>query len=76
MARTFAERHIGTDAAAEAVMLDTLGYDSVDALLTAAVPASIRATARVVVDPCRRERDRSARRACARWRRRIGSPDP
>ncbi|WP_322411894.1 aminomethyl-transferring glycine dehydrogenase [Microbacterium invictum] len=46
MARTFAERHIGTDAAAETAMLGALGYDTVDELLSAAVPASIRATPR------------------------------
>ena len=38
---TFAERHIGTTADAQAHMLETLGYDSVDALVTAAVPESI-----------------------------------
>jgi glycine dehydrogenase len=40
----FAERHIGTDDAAQRAMLDVLGYDSVDALLDAAVPASVHAT--------------------------------
>jgi len=38
---TFAERHIGTTADAQARMLETLGYDSVEALVTAAVPESI-----------------------------------
>ena len=38
---TFAGRHIGTDAAAQQEMLATLGYDSVAALVEAAVPASI-----------------------------------
>ncbi len=42
----FAARHIGTDAAAQRVMLDTLGFDSVDALVRAAVPASIQTTPR------------------------------
>ncbi|MFT4230310.1 MAG: aminomethyl-transferring glycine dehydrogenase [Microbacterium sp.] len=37
----FASRHIGTDAAAQRVMLDALGHDSVAALVEAAVPASI-----------------------------------
>ncbi|TFD75723.1 aminomethyl-transferring glycine dehydrogenase [Cryobacterium psychrophilum] len=37
----FSERHIGTDAAAQAHMLATLGYDSVEALVAAAVPGSI-----------------------------------
>ena len=39
---TFTARHIGTDAAAQRTMLDALGYDSVEALVEAAVPASIR----------------------------------
>ncbi|WP_279239205.1 aminomethyl-transferring glycine dehydrogenase [Cryobacterium zhongshanensis] len=43
--RPFTERHIGTDAAAQATMLARLGYDSVDALVAAAVPASIHVDA-------------------------------
>ncbi len=39
--RGFVDRHIGTDAAAQALMLGALGYDTVDALVEAAVPASI-----------------------------------
>ncbi|WP_396641677.1 aminomethyl-transferring glycine dehydrogenase [Microbacterium sp.] len=46
----FAARHIGTDAAAQAVMLDTLGYPSVDALLDAAVPGAIRVHERTTSD--------------------------
>ncbi|MET1053645.1 MAG: aminomethyl-transferring glycine dehydrogenase [Mycetocola sp.] len=41
MAELFSERHIGTDAAAQATMLASVGYDSVDALVEAAVPESI-----------------------------------
>ncbi|WP_309615587.1 aminomethyl-transferring glycine dehydrogenase [Salinibacterium sp.] len=37
----FADRHIGTDATAQAAMLAAVGYDTVEALVTAAVPASI-----------------------------------
>ncbi|MEP6478123.1 MAG: aminomethyl-transferring glycine dehydrogenase [Rhodoglobus sp.] len=37
----FAERHIGTDAAAQSTMLAAVGYDSLEALVEAAVPASI-----------------------------------
>jgi len=37
----FSQRHIGTDAAAQAHMLEALGYDSVEALVAAAVPGSI-----------------------------------
>ncbi|MFC5929518.1 glycine dehydrogenase (aminomethyl-transferring) [Cryobacterium melibiosiphilum] len=39
----FVERHIGTDAAAQQHMLATLGYDSLDALVDAAIPANIHA---------------------------------
>ncbi len=37
----FSERHIGTDAAAQQQMLAALGYETVDALVERAVPASI-----------------------------------
>ncbi|GAA3211614.1 aminomethyl-transferring glycine dehydrogenase [Microbacterium terregens] len=48
--RGFADRHIGTDAAAQARMLSALGYDTVDALVRAAVPASIHANPRTTSD--------------------------
>lgn len=48
--RRFADRHIGTDAAAQRTMLDALGYDSVDHLVRAAVPASIHSTPRTTTD--------------------------
>ncbi len=38
----FAERHIGTDSTAQAAMLAAVGYESLDALMDAAVPAAIR----------------------------------
>jgi len=41
-ARDFADRHVGPRASALATMLATLGYDSLDALIDAAVPQSIR----------------------------------
>ena len=37
----FANRHIGTDSAAQQTMLAALGYDTVDALVETAVPGSI-----------------------------------
>ncbi|MBB5641916.1 glycine dehydrogenase [Cryobacterium roopkundense] len=37
----FAQRHIGTDAPAQAHMLATLGYDSVEDLVAAAIPGAI-----------------------------------
>ena len=39
----FRDRHIGTDADAQAIMLNALGHASVDALVQRAVPASIHA---------------------------------
>ncbi|GAA1649702.1 aminomethyl-transferring glycine dehydrogenase [Microbacterium flavum] len=39
----FRDRHIGTDADAQAIMLNALGYGSVDELVERAVPASIHA---------------------------------
>lgn len=50
MTGAFAARHIGTDASAQRVMLDALGYDTVDALVRRAVPASIQAPARETSD--------------------------
>ncbi|MFT4215553.1 MAG: glycine dehydrogenase (aminomethyl-transferring), partial [Microbacterium sp.] len=43
MSSAFRDRHIGTDAPAQQHMLDVLGYDSVEALVERAVPASIHA---------------------------------
>ena len=43
MTQAFAQRHIGTDDDAQSQMLKTLGYDSVDDLVSAAMPASIHA---------------------------------
>ncbi|MEO7017225.1 MAG: glycine dehydrogenase (aminomethyl-transferring), partial [Leifsonia sp.] len=42
MTELFQTRHIGTDGDAQATMLSALGYASVDDLVTAAVPDSIR----------------------------------
>ncbi len=58
----FLERHVGTDAAAQATMLETLGYTSVDELVGAAVPASIhvdgfRNAADSVLPPAASERE-------------------
>jgi len=49
-ALAFSERHIGTDAAAQRTMLDALGYEDVDALVRAAVPASIHVKERSTSD--------------------------
>ena len=58
----FAARHIGIDNAAQAHMLAAIGYDSVDALVTAAVPPSIhvdgfRSAADSVLPPAATERE-------------------
>jgi glycine dehydrogenase len=45
MTDLFSSRHIGTDADAQSTMLERLGYASVDALVEAAVPASIHVDA-------------------------------
>ncbi len=42
MSIPFTQRHIGTDASAQQRMLATLGYDTVEALVSRAVPASIQ----------------------------------
>jgi glycine dehydrogenase len=58
----FAERHIGTDSEAQSVMLEAIGYDSVEDLVGAAVPASIhvdgfRAAASTALPPAATERE-------------------
>src|ERR1700712_3021030 len=42
MSLPFVDRHIGTDQSAQKTMLETLGYESVTALVEAAVPTSIQ----------------------------------
>ena len=44
MTATFASRHIGTDANAQQLMLDALGYASLADMMDAAVPSAIRQT--------------------------------
>jgi glycine dehydrogenase len=54
MTDLFADRHVGTDSVAQLVMLEAVGYDTVDALMDAAVPAGIRldpATASTIPAP-------------------------
>ena len=51
----FQYRHIGTSSADQKVMLDTLGYESLDALLSAAVPEVIRFRGDSTLDPARSE---------------------
>jgi len=42
MTTAFVSRHIGTDADAQALMLNRLGYQSLDDLMAAAVPGHLR----------------------------------
>lgn len=59
MAERFSDRHIGTDSVAQLAMLEAVGYDTVDALMDAAVPSGIRVTddATTVIPPAASERE-------------------
>jgi glycine dehydrogenase len=50
MTESFASRHIGTDSDAQSAMLTALGFDSVDELVTRAVPNAIRLAPDLNVD--------------------------
>jgi len=52
---TFVRRHLGPDAAEVARMLETLGYGSLDELIDATVPASIRMSRPLMLGPERSE---------------------
>jgi glycine dehydrogenase len=54
---TFADRHIGPSASEERAMLDALGYESLDTLVDAAVPRTIRDDALTAVGDALGERD-------------------
>ena len=47
----FESRHIGPNASQQAEMLRTVGYDSLDALMAAAVPHGIRTTTQMALQP-------------------------
>ena len=57
MTAAFSTRHIGTDADAQALMLNRLGFDSLEALMAAAVPGHLRMVeiARSVIPPAASE---------------------
>ncbi|QNE89892.1 aminomethyl-transferring glycine dehydrogenase [Corynebacterium incognita] len=57
----FISRHLGPDAAEQATMLETVGYSSLDALVDAAIPQSIRAEEAPVLPPALSEADAQAR---------------
>jgi glycine dehydrogenase len=52
---TFVRRHVGPDAGEVAEMLDTLGYESLDELIDATIPASIRLNRSLELGPERSE---------------------
>jgi glycine dehydrogenase len=54
---TFVRRHIGSDATDVATMLDRCGFESLDALIEAAVPASIRNEKPLALPPGRGEHE-------------------
>jgi glycine dehydrogenase len=53
----FARRHIGPDLREIGEMLETVGFDSVDALIDATVPADIRLKGRLDLPPAKGERE-------------------
>ncbi|MEO3819459.1 aminomethyl-transferring glycine dehydrogenase [Plantactinospora sp. B24E8] len=53
----FADRHIGPDAAARGRMLETVGYDTVDDLMDAAIPEVIRWTGALDLPPAATEEE-------------------
>ena len=68
---TFADRHIGTDAAAQEIMLQAVGYSSVDDLMDAAVPTGIRAAAAISLPEARSEREALAELRVLAGRNRV-----
>ncbi|WP_165243255.1 aminomethyl-transferring glycine dehydrogenase [Corynebacterium lizhenjunii] len=57
----FISRHLGPDAPEQATMLAQVGYDSVEALVDAAIPSSIRATTTPQLPPARSETEAQER---------------
>jgi len=76
MTAPFADRHIGTDSDAQRRMLDVLGYDSVNALMDAAVPAGIRlpADAPTTLPPAASEVEALAELRALAARNRVARP--
>ncbi len=60
-ATRFVDRHIGPRASDQAAMLQRLGYDSLDALMQAAVPAGIRSTLDGLLPPAASEVEATTR---------------
>jgi glycine dehydrogenase len=59
-ARPFVDRHIGPDESAVAEMLKVVGFDSLDALMDAAVPGRIKANAPLSLPPAASETQAAA----------------
>ena len=57
----FIARHLGPDASEQATMLATVGYDSVEALVDAAIPSAIRASDAPQLPPALSEQEAQAR---------------
>ncbi len=76
MTGLFADRHIGTDTAAQKTMLGTLGYPTVDALVDAAIPAGIRlpADAPTTLPPAASETEALAELRALANRNRVARP--
>jgi glycine dehydrogenase len=68
---TFADRHIGTDSASQAIMLQAVGYSTVDDLMEAAVPSGIRAAAALSLPEARSEREALAELRVLAGRNRV-----
>ncbi len=73
MTERFATRHIGTDAAAQATMLDLLGYATVEELVEAAVPDSIQLARDLptIIPPAATEREALAELRALAGRNRV-----
>ena len=68
---TFADRHIGTDGAAQEIMLQAVGYTTVNDLMDAAVPSGIRAAAALSLPDARSEREALAELRVLAGRNRV-----
>ncbi|MGN6274058.1 MAG: aminomethyl-transferring glycine dehydrogenase [Protaetiibacter sp.] len=76
MTTAFADRHIGTDSAAQKTMLEVLGYPSIDALMDAAIPAGIRVApdAATTLPPAASETEALAELRALAARNRVARP--
>lgn len=73
-ARPFVDRHIGPDDAAIAEMLKVVGFDSLDALMEAAVPGRIRVSEALSLPPAASEAEAAAELVALAGRNVAGTP--